>query len=125
MLYSCKIGNYVRHDDLDFHKSTAADFGHFPKAHRQIKCNGLRRIIRCKFYLAHMAELVQNCPQESRSDALSLMLWEYQDILHKHDGIAIANSSDDAKKLIAIVSRQRQQGISKSIPGTASVIIPC
>ena len=100
---------------LELHKSTAADFGQLPEPHRLVKSNSFRGVVRGQFNLPHMAVSVQYGLQERRADAFSLMLREHQNILNEHDGFSITHSTNNAKKLIAIISRQCQHGIFKAL----------
>ena len=100
----------------DQHKPAAADLGQLSEAHGAVKGFGFRRIVRCKLDLPHVFVLLQNGAKQRGADALALIFREHQKILHEHDGLAVADHTDQAQKLRALICGQRQQRTIKAAP---------
>lgn len=62
-----------------------------------------------------MAVSVQNGLYQRGADALSLMFGEHQNVLHKYNGVTVANDTDKPHELPAFVCGQNQQRVLKPV----------
>ena len=69
-----------------------------------------------------MAVSIQYGLQKCGADAFPLVLREHQDILYKHDGMPITHGTNDAQKLIALVSGKGQHGATKALSQQIRVV---
>ena len=93
------------------YECAAANFGHFPKPQRFVKGNIGGNIIRRKLNLPHVTESFQHSLHQLGADALPLMLRKHQNVLDQHDGMAVANGTDDAQQRLSIVSAEGKKRI--------------
>ena len=107
------------------HKTAAADFRKPGESQRPIKGRCPGRVVRCQLDLPNIGISVENGFQQSRSDALTLLIRKYKKILNKDNGKPIPDNSDDSQQFFIFVSRQYEQRVFESLLQCRHVLRVC
>ena len=101
-------------DSLCLHKPAAPHLCHLNKSQRFIECDGFRRVIRSQVDLPDIPETIQQSLHKHRTNAPSLILRQYQNILYIYDCLTVADGANETQKRIVLIGGKCQKRVLKA-----------